>query len=268
MISYPIQITALHSLDFDGEYEVPEHRQTKHQFYCVLEGDVSYRIEGNHFELSRGDALVIAPGLKRLPKALSDQGKTLVVGFVSPWSDLGRPKGMHLKLNEVLLEEAEKLADGNFYPQEHLVAILFHHLLLGLIGEGWFRRLGQGTDSRAAQIKAEGEFLVQQVEEIMQANIEQPLQLSDFVELSGVSSAHLRRLFQRHRKVPPCTHFRNMRLEKAHRLLQNSQASVVEVAFDLGFSSSQHLAMAFRKHFGYTPSEAILHQKYDSVEYV
>lgn len=267
MISYPIQITALHSLDIDKNYGFREHIQVKHQFYCVLEGIVHYTVENQDYVIRAGEAVITAAGLKRRPESGGEKGKTLVVGFVSPWPELGRPHGLHVKLAPTVVADAHQLVQGDFYPEEHVAVILFHRMLLAILGESWFRRLGQGAESREAQMKAEGESLVQQIEVIMRANVEQPLQLKDFVEISGVSSAHLRRLFQRHRGVPPCTRFRHMRLEQAHRLLQTAQASVIEVAFDLGFSSSQHLAMAFRKHFGYTPSEAVKHPQYDQVEF-
>jgi AraC family L-rhamnose operon regulatory protein RhaS len=40
----------------------------------------------------------------------------------------------------------------------------------------------------------------------------------------------------------------------ARRLVERPAASVTEIAFDSGFSSSQYFASQFRRHLGCTPS--------------
>jgi AraC family transcriptional regulator len=45
------------------------------------------------------------------------------------------------------------------------------------------------------------------------------------------------------------------RIEKANILLKTSQKPLIEIAFELGFSSQAHLTTSFRKASGVTPSK-------------
>src|SRR6266404_7589924 len=63
------------------------------------------------------------------------------------------------------------------------------------------------------------------------------------------------RLFRASTGVGPNEMFTNMRLERAARDLRDSRKNVTEISFDCGFSQPQHLATAFRRKFGLTPTE-------------
>jgi AraC family transcriptional regulator len=73
--------------------------------------------------------------------------------------------------------------------------------------------------------------------------------------LVGLSPRHFRRLFRASTGVGPNEMFTNMRLERAARDLRDSQKNVTEISLDCGFSEPQHLATAFRRKFGLTPTE-------------
>ena len=54
---------------------------------------------------------------------------------------------------------------------------------------------------------------------------------------------------------------RLIRLKSAALRLQKHQASISEIAFDVGFSSPSHFAKAFQEEFGSTPSDYLAEQK-------
>jgi AraC family transcriptional regulator len=45
------------------------------------------------------------------------------------------------------------------------------------------------------------------------------------------------------------------RLEKAKKLLVDSDLTISDVAYDCGFASQSHLTRLFRKHLNITPKE-------------
>lgn len=67
---------------------------------------------------------------------------------------------------------------------------------------------------------------------------------------AGVSPAHLRRCFQRDVGMSPRDFVLKTRLDRACRSLIESDVPVTTLALELGFSSSQHFAQAFRMHTG------------------
>ena len=48
---------------------------------------------------------------------------------------------------------------------------------------------------------------------------------------------------------------RHVRLEKAKELLQNSDKTVAEVAFETGFNDPNWFSKAFREEFGQSPTQ-------------
>ena len=48
---------------------------------------------------------------------------------------------------------------------------------------------------------------------------------------------------------------RNLRLQRAAKLLRSHWGNVTEVAFEIGFSSLSSFARAFREQYGVAPSE-------------
>lgn len=90
----------------------------------------------------------------------------------------------------------------------------------------------------------------------MEANIERPLKRDRMALLAGLSPRHLDRLFAQHMGSTYLKQYRRIRLEHAHRLLEQSKLSISEIAFATGFSSAGHFARTYRAAFGRTPRAA------------
>jgi AraC family transcriptional regulator len=70
----------------------------------------------------------------------------------------------------------------------------------------------------------------------------------------GLSPRNFRHLFRASTGVGPSEMFENMRLEKAAHDLRYGRKHT-DICLDCGFSQPQHLATAFRRRFGLTPTE-------------
>ena len=70
-----------------------------------------------------------------------------------------------------------------------------------------------------------------------------------------LSTSRFTALFRQVIGLPPYAYLTTCRLEKAKELLATSKKSIGEIARELQFSSSQHLATQFRKTYGLTASE-------------
>jgi AraC family transcriptional regulator, regulatory protein of adaptative response / DNA-3-methyladenine glycosylase II len=71
----------------------------------------------------------------------------------------------------------------------------------------------------------------------------------------GVSARHLRRIFTSHVGVTPDGLARSCRAHFAHRLLDDTDLSVTEVAFAAGYGSARQFNREFKRIFGDTPSQ-------------
>jgi AraC family L-rhamnose operon regulatory protein RhaS len=55
--------------------------------------------------------------------------------------------------------------------------------------------------------------------------------------------------------LPPMKYLLSLRIDRARQMLAAGDASMTEIAFAAGFSSSQHFSNLFRKQTGFTPTE-------------
>jgi AraC-like DNA-binding protein len=99
-----------------------------------------------------------------------------------------------------------------------------------------------------------GKKELSRVLEFMEANVGRDISLDCIAKLVDVSPRHLRRVFVAATGIGPSETFTNIRLERAARDLRYSRKSVTEISLDCGFSQPQHLATAFRRKFGLTPT--------------
>ncbi len=90
---------------------------------------------------------------------------------------------------------------------------------------------------------------------MMTESIEAPLPLSEIARRIGISARQLERLFGRHMNCSPKKYFIDLRLQKAQRLLVQTDMSVTEVAFACGFKSPTHFSKLYRVHFRVPPGQ-------------
>ncbi|MGB0900409.1 GlxA family transcriptional regulator [Halocynthiibacter sp.] len=96
-----------------------------------------------------------------------------------------------------------------------------------------------------------GDTDLDQCIELMQNNMEEPLQISELVALIGISSRSLERKFRQILDSTPNTYYRELRLNRANTLLLNTSMSVREISLACGFPNG--FSSLFRSHFNVTP---------------
>ena len=95
--------------------------------------------------------------------------------------------------------------------------------------------------------------------QLMEANIEEPIELSELATLAGISRRQLERLFLKHMGCTPSRYYLRVRLNRARRLLKQTSCSIVEIASMCGFVSATHFSRCYRKTMGRAP-------KYERIE--
>lgn len=85
-------------------------------------------------------------------------------------------------------------------------------------------------------------------------NLARPLVVRDVAAVVHLSERHAERLFQAQTGEPLKTALRRLRLERAARLLLESEAPVTEIARRCGYPEVRPFSTAFRRRFGQTPT--------------
>lgn len=94
-----------------------------------------------------------------------------------------------------------------------------------------------------------------EVTELMEANIEEPIELEELACFVGISRRQLERLFLKHLNCTPSRYYLKLRLDRARQLLKQTTNSIIEVASMCGFVSAPHFSRCYRKYIGISPKE-------------
>jgi len=88
---------------------------------------------------------------------------------------------------------------------------------------------------------------------VIDANPGRAWKLDELAAIGGVSVPHFIEVFRAAMGQSPHQYLLRRRMEIARQMLATTDRPITEIAMDLGFSSSQHFATAFRHTHGITP---------------
>ena len=206
----------------------------------------------------------------------------LVGGAVFLLQDLpglkGREVTVHPKLEfaaresriSVCSEPSPIWQDGNVYSAFSGIAAM--HMILSLItadlgaflAQSVAAEVGLTLEGRARHLclsswyirEAEGCSIVVRGLEMMQENVENPFPGRKLAEAVAVSPRTLERSFRTKLGQSPMTVYRNIRLDRAHQLLGQTDLSLMEVCVASGFSSKSNFVHWYRERYGQNPAQA------------
>jgi transcriptional regulator GlxA family with amidase domain len=89
----------------------------------------------------------------------------------------------------------------------------------------------------------------------MDAASEEGWPVERLARVSGISDAHFARSFKEAFGVPPHRYLLTRRIERAKALLRDSDAPIIEIAFQTGWNSLGTFGRVFRDVTGESPSE-------------
>jgi AraC-like DNA-binding protein len=94
---------------------------------------------------------------------------------------------------------------------------------------------------------------LRRVRDHIDAHLAQNISLEALAEVAGLSRCHFARAFKQSVGIAPHSFVMQRRLERAERLLAETDFSLCQVALDSGFSDQSHFSSCFRRHFGVSP---------------
>lgn len=90
--------------------------------------------------------------------------------------------------------------------------------------------------------------------QLMERNIEEPFSIPELAEHLGISARELERLFKHHLQETPSAFYRNLRLDQARWMLQQTTNSVTSISVTCGFASLSHFTRCYQQRFKMKPS--------------
>jgi len=96
---------------------------------------------------------------------------------------------------------------------------------------------------------------LQEVVALMEANLDEPINLDELAAYVALSRRQLERMFQKYLHCSPSRYYLRLRLIRARQLLKQTPISIVELAVLCGFVSTPHFSKCYREYFGVPPSD-------------
>ncbi|WPN49913.1 GlxA family transcriptional regulator [Pseudomonas sp. P8_241] len=98
---------------------------------------------------------------------------------------------------------------------------------------------------------------LREVVNLMDANLEEPLEMDALCLYAGRSRRQIERLFKEQLGTTPQRYYMDLRITEARRLLQHTTLTIVEVSVACGFVSPSHFSKCYSAYFGYRPSREV-----------
>ncbi|MEJ8545060.1 bifunctional transcriptional activator/DNA repair enzyme AdaA [Brevibacillus borstelensis] len=96
---------------------------------------------------------------------------------------------------------------------------------------------------------------VAQITNVIDNHFSEQMTLETLAEMCHGSPYHLHRTFKRIKGITPGDYVQQLRMDKAKKLLAETDKTVTDIAFAVGMSSTSYFVTLFRKATGQTPTE-------------
>jgi AraC family transcriptional regulator, exoenzyme S synthesis regulatory protein ExsA len=132
-------------------------------------------------------------------------------------------------------------------PPEALLKLKVKELVTSIL-------LGDNNPALSAYFRALISSEAPAIAPIMERNFNNNLPIETFAQMCHRSLSSFKREFQRLYGTSPGKWLLERRLMQSVSLLQTTQLSITEIAFECGFEDLSHFSRAFKEKFGQTPS--------------
>lgn len=236
-----------------------------YEWVVLLSGKMTHEVNGKTFTDERGTITLIRPGDVHKMSGTSFTIINLAFPalcfelFSSLWESPGLeesfieavevPRKSLPEAEFALLEQYLKkiLAFGRGVPARQYFTMYFTELLCGAFSSYIKNGEDRGQDNFPDWLREALEWLSR--------NSDRNITLAELRAKTCRCPEHLSRAFARHLGMSPSAYLLGRRLERASKLLENSNYSISEIAFEAGFQNISHFCRKFKARYRIPPRE-------------
>lgn len=248
-------------------HETPEHFIQQHLISISLNPQLvkAERFFNGHFQeenIINGDVAIIPANINHISRWQSDT--EFITVSIEPaflkrvaidtgdWQEFeikprfAAPDPLIHHIGLALKSELESNGDGNRVYIESLTNTLCVHLLKNYC-------VASNTNLYYSKDRGLSHWKLKQAIAYINDNLDQDLTLAEIAAVVDMSMYHFSRLFKQSTGFAPHQYVMNCRIERAKKLLIQTNQSIEKICEQIGFQSQSHFTNVFRKIMGITP---------------
>lgn len=256
----------------DTQAPFPLHNHDFHEVFIVYSGSATHITGEGMYELEAGDVCSIKPnqshGFKSVknlilmnilvkPSFFQEEMYDLqsIQGYAAlfePVREVEKSPIARFRLNKTQLREVSALIEAmqqeitnKHAGYEALATSLFYQLII------YFLRVIIDKNFSSSSANTAASYLIEYVNK----NYKKSIPIQELKEISGMSESSILRTFRRITGYPPSVYQNRLRMFSAADRLSQTQQSVTEIAYDLGFEDSNYFSRMFKKFLSLSPTE-------------
>ncbi len=248
MIGDDIRLTEIYRV-FDGDMRPGEidnrySPRRSRAFVYFLSGEVRYEFSDYSFTASAGTVVYLPLGGCYLMK-IREKTSYICVDFDSIGESLSERGAVYRGIPPSTSEHFEQMLISWYKREPTSITDIL---------ASCYRVISECIASENKRY-ARSDLLSRAIEYILSDFTSEKLTVGAVAEKTGVSEAHLRRLFRAVMGISPMAYVNYLRFERARNMLCESNITVSEIAGLSGFSDPYYFSREFKRRFGVAPSE-------------
>ena len=241
------------------------HFHKDYELYYLINGTTTYLVGDQFFHLQRGNFVIIPPFVPHNTDSLSCHNvERYVISFPSyffnyaPFAldELCKMVAISVpptqsKLFLEMMQRIELELQVNDEIHHHLVNTYIQQIILLLYRYGY-----QYTNPPTPL-----ESLIKGITEYINENYTSPLSLCSIASQFGISKSYLSQIYKDITGIGLNEYINYVRIEKASKLLSETNLTITEISFSCGFNDSNYFSTKFKKLKGISPLQYAKNQK-------
>jgi len=231
------------------------------EFLLLRSGCKQIQVEDRLYEMQGGDLLVVFPGERHGAEDFVQNRTSLAYLLMAVPTEVPRFCMLEEEERSALWEQL-KLLKGRMLKVSPSVCRtmdrLFDHVDTGLplerarIRTELMRFLFQILEEAGEEDKSLPADIAAVIRYIREAREEMP-DIAKMAALVNLSESRFKQKFKQATGIPPAEFTVREKIRESQTLLKDPARTVTSIAMELGFSSSQHFSVLFRKYTGLSP---------------
>mgnify|MGYP001175242006 CR=1 FL=1 len=236
-------------------WEIVKNRISFYDITYVMEGRGVYTVNGEPYEVKRGDLLCIPPGSIRMARCIVDDLMIVYSANFKLYDMNGQPADLPLPLlanigiKSDLVGLFRELSNawvrkepGYLIKTRGLLLIIIHRLIELIL----LKKDPTNTDIR-----------VKKAMDYISENYASPITVKEIADMAGLNPVYFGALFKKETGLLVNQYLTLTRINHAEDMLQNGECNVTEAAERCGYNDMSHFRKQFKMLKGYPPSQCL-----------